>query len=85
MQQKVTFDLSENKIICITGKNSVGKTTLIRAIKNLTISSTFQETAAPYIFNKNSFCLFIAFIVCALKKNKNLFYITNTNYCDLQY
>ena len=54
MQQKVTFDLSENKIICITGKNSVGKTTLIRAIKNLTISSTFQETAAPYIFNKNS-------------------------------
>lgn len=53
-RQKVTFDLSQNKITCITGKNSVGKTTLIRAIRNLVINSTFQETAAPYIFNKES-------------------------------
>jgi len=53
-KQQVTFDLSQNKITCITGKNSVGKTTLIRAIRNLVINSTFQETAAPYIFNKES-------------------------------
>ena len=53
-QQQVTFDLSKNKITCITGKNSVGKTTLVRAIRNLVINSTFQETAAPHIFNKES-------------------------------
>ncbi|MCS4307387.1 ABC-type dipeptide/oligopeptide/nickel transport system ATPase subunit [Rheinheimera pacifica] len=53
-KQKAVFDLSQNSIICITGKNSVGKTTLIRAIRNLAINSTFQETAAPYIFQKDS-------------------------------
>ncbi|GGP81505.1 AAA family ATPase [Shewanella ulleungensis] len=47
-------DLSSNKIICLTGKNSVGKTTLTRAIRNLSINNTFQETAAPYIFNNTS-------------------------------
>jgi len=54
IQQHVVFNLSQNKITCITGKNSVGKTTLIRAIRNLAINSTFQETAAPYIFNEGS-------------------------------
>lgn len=53
-QQHVVFNLSRNKVTCITGKNSVGKTTLIRAIRNLPINSTFQETAAPYIFNEGS-------------------------------
>lgn len=53
-KQKAVFDLSQNSIICITGKNSVGKTTLIRAIRNLAINSTFQETAAPYIFQEDS-------------------------------
>lgn len=53
-KQEVTFDLSKNSIVCIAGKNSVGKTTLIRAIRNLIINSTFQETAAPYIFNNES-------------------------------
>lgn len=49
-----SIDLSQNKIICLTGKNSVGKTTLIRAIRNLSINNTFQDTAAPYIFRGNS-------------------------------
>jgi ABC-type multidrug transport system ATPase subunit len=49
-----TIDLSKDQIICLTGKNSVGKTTLIRAIRNLSINNTFQDTAAPYIFSENS-------------------------------
>jgi ABC-type dipeptide/oligopeptide/nickel transport system ATPase subunit len=53
-KQEISFDLSKNKLLCIAGKNSVGKTTLIRAIRNLSINSTFQDTAAPYIFNENS-------------------------------
>lgn len=53
-KQKVTIDLSKNKITCIAGKNGIGKTTLLRSIRNLSVNSTFQETAAPYIFNKNS-------------------------------
>ncbi|EMP3074778.1 AAA family ATPase [Vibrio alginolyticus] len=53
-KQEVTFDLSKNGITCIAGKNGVGKTTLIRAIRNLPINSTFQETAAPYIFSQSS-------------------------------
>ncbi|KMT66821.1 AAA family ATPase [Catenovulum maritimum] len=53
-KQEVSFDLSKNHLMCIAGKNGVGKTTLIRAIRNLAINNTFQETAAPYIFNKDS-------------------------------
>lgn len=52
--QEVSFDLSKNGLMCIAGKNGVGKTTLIRAIRNLAINSTFQETAAPYIFRNDS-------------------------------
>ncbi|NBK99443.1 MAG: ATP-binding protein [Erysipelotrichia bacterium] len=52
--QRVEFNLADNKLSCIAGKNSIGKTTLVRAIRNLTINNTFQETAAPYIFNKDS-------------------------------
>jgi len=47
-------ELSNNKLMCIVGKNSVGKTTLIRAIKNLTTANTFAKTASPYIFKDNS-------------------------------
>ena len=49
-----SIDLSENQLICIVGKNGVGKTTLIRAIKNLQFADTFTKTASPYIFNSNS-------------------------------
>ncbi|MGJ0486142.1 MAG: ATP-dependent nuclease [Methylomicrobium sp.] len=43
-----------NKLMCIVGKNSAGKTTLIRAIKNLTSANTFAKTASPYIFKDTS-------------------------------
>ncbi|ASF45259.1 ATP-dependent nuclease [Methylovulum psychrotolerans] len=43
-----------NKLMCIVGKNSVGKTTLIRAIKNITSANTFAKTASPYIFKDTS-------------------------------
>jgi ABC-type multidrug transport system ATPase subunit len=47
-------DLSKNQLICLTGRNGVGKTTLIRTIRNLSINNTFQDTGAPYIFSKQS-------------------------------
>ena len=49
-----SIDLSENQLMCIVGKNGVGKTTLIRAIKNLQSADTFTKTASPYIFNSDS-------------------------------
>lgn len=48
------IELSRNKLMCIVGKNSAGKTTLIRAIKNLISANTFKKTASPYIFTNNS-------------------------------
>ena len=51
---RFNIDLSENKLMCIVGKNGVGKTTLIRAIKNLQSADTFTKTASPYIFNDTS-------------------------------
>ncbi|MGZ8226379.1 MAG: AAA family ATPase [Methylococcaceae bacterium] len=51
-------DLSKNQLICIVGKNGVGKTTLIRAIKNLKSTDTFTKTASPNIFNSNSRILY---------------------------
>jgi len=54
--KELTFnvDLSLNKLMCIVGKNGVGKTTLIRAIKNFQATDTFTRTASPHIFNDNS-------------------------------
>ncbi|WP_422397690.1 AAA family ATPase [Shewanella baltica] len=43
-------DLSSNKVTGIVGLNGVGKTTLIRAIKNLQSSDTFLKTASPAFF-----------------------------------
>jgi ABC-type cobalamin/Fe3+-siderophores transport system ATPase subunit len=48
------FAVLNNQIMCIVGKNGTGKTTLIRAIKNLIVTDTFAKTAAPYIFNSDS-------------------------------
>jgi ABC-type cobalamin/Fe3+-siderophores transport system ATPase subunit len=50
----VSFDLSENKLFCIVGRNGVGKTTLIRAIKNFVSADTFEKTASPYIYTDKS-------------------------------
>ncbi|MEL0636498.1 AAA family ATPase [Marinomonas sp. TI.3.20] len=52
---ELKFDLSENKIMCLSGKNSVGKTTLFRSVRNLYLNNTFIETAAPYIFQDDSY------------------------------
>ncbi len=49
-----SIDLSENQLMCIIGKNGVGKTTLIRAIKNFISTDTFNKTASPNIFNDDS-------------------------------
>ncbi|MDP2179446.1 AAA family ATPase [Methylicorpusculum sp.] len=53
------MDLSKNQLMCIVGKNSVGKTTLIRAIKNLKSADTFNKTASPNIFNNDSRILYV--------------------------
>ncbi|MFD3398943.1 AAA family ATPase [Alteromonas macleodii] len=47
-------DLSLNQLQCLVGKNGCGKTTLVRAIRNLSINDTFQQTGAPYIFDDSS-------------------------------
>ncbi|MCI1033311.1 AAA family ATPase [Raoultella terrigena] len=48
------LDIEHGCIVCLAGKNSVGKTTLLRAIRNIYLNNSFIETAAPYIFNKDS-------------------------------
>ncbi|WP_158682695.1 AAA family ATPase [Idiomarina sp. OT37-5b] len=52
--QHVSLSLQHNKLMCIAGKNSIGKTTLLRAIRNISYNDTFIQTAAPYIFNQDS-------------------------------
>lgn len=48
------LDLENPGIVCLTGKNSTGKTTLIKAFMNLYQSDTFIKTSSPYIFSKKS-------------------------------
>ena len=48
------LNLAQNKVTCIVGKNGVGKTTLIRAIRNLSEADTFLRTASPDIFSAES-------------------------------
>jgi ABC-type multidrug transport system ATPase subunit len=47
-------DLTQNSISCIVGKNGIGKTTLIKAIRNYKSADTFEKTSSPYIFKKSS-------------------------------
>lgn len=53
---ELTFSLSldEHKIHCIVGRNGVGKTTLVRAFRNLSNADTFIKTASPRIFSERS-------------------------------
>jgi len=48
------LDLSKNKLTCIIGKNGTGKTTLVKAIRNLTNSDTFASTSSKIIFSPTS-------------------------------
>jgi len=58
--KNLTFDidLSKNQLMCIVGKNGVGKTTLFRSIKNITSADTFIKTASPHIFKSDSRILY---------------------------
>ena len=49
-----SLSLSENRVYCVVGKNSVGKTTLIKAMKNLVSSDIFSKTSSQYIFSDKS-------------------------------
>ncbi|EGR1444981.1 AAA family ATPase [Vibrio cholerae] len=54
--KELNFNLNaeDGRLVCLVGKNSVGKTTLLRAVRNIYLNNTFIETAAPYIFNEHS-------------------------------
>lgn len=56
---RFSIDLSLNTLMCIVGKNGVGKTTLIRSIKNLTSTDIFSKTASPHIFNPDSEIIYV--------------------------
>lgn len=48
------IDLTEPRIICFVGRNGTGKTTLVRALRNLSNADTFTLTATPYAFSTDS-------------------------------
>ncbi|AYN20413.1 AAA family ATPase [Alcaligenes aquatilis] len=50
----LTLDLSAYRLICLVGRNGTGKTTLVRALRNLANSDTFLKTATPYAFSSRS-------------------------------
>ena len=57
-QLLLELDLADNKVTCIVGKNGVGKTTLVRALRNLASADTFLHTASPDIFSPQSRILY---------------------------
>lgn len=44
---RIELNLNNNGLTCIVGKNGVGKTTLIKSIRNLKIADTFSKMAQP--------------------------------------
>lgn len=54
VKANVTIDLSAGAITCLVGRNGVGKTTIIKAVRNLKVADTFQKTAIEWIFNADS-------------------------------
>jgi ABC-type Mn2+/Zn2+ transport system ATPase subunit len=47
-------DLTTHGLICLVGRNGVGKTTLVRALRNLSNADTFLKTASPRAFTDAS-------------------------------
>ena len=48
------IDLSAPGLICLVGRNGTGKTTLVRALRNLSSADTFVRTATPHAFSLTS-------------------------------
>lgn len=48
------LDLAENKLTCLVGRNGVGKTTVVRALRILSHADTFIDSAPPGIFVNDS-------------------------------
>jgi len=48
------LNLSTPGLVCLVGRNGTGKTTLVRALRNLSSADTFVRTATPYAFSPNS-------------------------------
>lgn len=44
---RIELDLNRNGLTCIVGKNGVGKTTLIKSIRNLKLADTFSKMSQP--------------------------------------
>lgn len=51
---ELDIDLTEPRLRCLVGPNGVGKTTLVRALRNLTNADTFVKTAPPRIVSGRS-------------------------------
>lgn len=51
---QIEIDLEKNGLTCIVGKNGIGKTTLIKSIRNLKIADTFAKMAQPGILKNTS-------------------------------
>ena len=50
----LTLELAKNQLTCIVGRNGTGKTTVVRALRNLSQSDTFVSTAPTGIFSPES-------------------------------
>ncbi|MEX2978752.1 AAA family ATPase [Serratia fonticola] len=50
----ICLDLSKLDIICIVSKNGTGKTTIIKALRNIQYADTFSKTSSRFIFNVDS-------------------------------
>jgi ABC-type Mn2+/Zn2+ transport system ATPase subunit len=48
------LDLSIPGLVCLVGRNGTGKTTLVRALRNLANADTFVSTATPHAFSAAS-------------------------------